>query len=79
MKQKQSDIESLLQNLVDTKDATLSKTTQDTIRNIMFIFEQRFDSLQTDLLAKMKQIESWIQTIPVVEHVEQERTHRNET
>jgi len=67
MKEQQSKIESLLKELFTTKNATLSKTTQDTIRNIMFIFESRFDSLQKDLLSTINQTAAWIQSIPVVE------------
>ena len=76
MKQKQVEIDSLLQQLLNTKDATLSKTTQDTIRNIMFIFEQRFDLLEQDLLTKIKETSLWIDTIPIVEkeHVEMKAT-----
>lgn len=75
IQQKQTEIETLLQNMLDTKDATLSKATQDTIRNIMFLFEHRFDSLEKELLAKIKQTASWIQTIPVVEQEHTEMKH----
>jgi hypothetical protein len=75
MKQKQAELESLLQNLLDTKDATLSKTTKDTIRNIMFLFEHRFDSLEQELLAKIKQTAAWIESIPIVEQEHTEMKH----
>ena len=67
MKQKQTEIESLLQNLLTTKNATLSKTTQDIIRNIMFIFENRFDSLEKELITKIRETAAWLESIPVVE------------
>lgn len=67
MKEQQSKIESLLKDLFTTNNATLSKTTQETIRNIMFIFESRFDLLEKELLLKITQAAEWMKSIPVVE------------
>jgi len=63
LKREQLDIKDKLEQLLSKKDIVLSKATQDTIKNILFIFEHRFDTLERELHNRAK----WLEIIPIIQ------------
>jgi len=65
-----------LEQLQTIEKAHLDQKTQETIRNIMLVFEDRFNILERDLVDTIHSAMSWLDTIPVLESRHAEMSER---
>jgi hypothetical protein len=65
-----------LLQLQTIEKAHLDQKTQETIRNIMLVFEDRFNTLERDVVDTIRSTMAWLDTIPVLESRHSEMSER---